>query len=241
MTLPRKIGILGGMGPEATVELMQRIIRLTSVRKDDDHIPMVVDNNPQVPSRIDALIYGTGTDPGPVLARMAGDLEASGADALVLPCNTAHHYAASITGQVKIPFLNMVELTCAEIAAATGTGRVIGILASPAVRFSGVFARQLAKVGLTAIYPKDESSLLQLVQDIKSSGPTQTSRNRFANFAAELRDCGADGLIVGCSEFSLIADEANTSVPVVDSLDVLARAAHKFATAQQIPIEKACP
>src|SRR5579872_2815690 len=87
------IGILGGMGPEATVDLMRRVIAATPARSDADHIHMIVDNNPKVPSRIAAIIETTGPDPAPELIRMAQSLERAGADALAMPCNTAHAYA----------------------------------------------------------------------------------------------------------------------------------------------------
>ncbi len=105
------VGVVGGMGPEATVELMRRVIRATPARDDADHIHMIVDNNPKVPSRIKALIEGTGEDPGPTLAAMARGLEAAGADFLVIPCNTAHHYLPVIRTAVSIPVLDMIALT----------------------------------------------------------------------------------------------------------------------------------
>ena len=92
------IGILGGMGPAATVELMSRIIRQTPAKDDRDHLRMLVDNNPKVPSRIEAIIEGTGADPLPELQRMAQGLEAAGADFLIMACNTAHHYHAESGG-----------------------------------------------------------------------------------------------------------------------------------------------
>src|ERR1700723_4357749 len=88
----RIVGIIGGMGPEATVDLMRRVIAATPARDDADHIHLLVDNNPKVPSRIAALIDGTGCDPAPALCEMAKGLEAQGADFLVIPCNTAHYY-----------------------------------------------------------------------------------------------------------------------------------------------------
>lgn len=84
------------MGPEATMLLMARVVAMTAAGDDRDHVPMVIDNNTQVPSRIKALIENTGDDPGPVLASMARKLEAYGAEALAMPCNTAHHYASVI-------------------------------------------------------------------------------------------------------------------------------------------------
>lgn len=94
------VGVLGGMGPEATVELMQRVIRATPARDDADHVRMIVDNNPKVPSRIAALIERRGDDPAPVIADMARGLEAAGADFLVIACNTAHHYLPTIRAAV---------------------------------------------------------------------------------------------------------------------------------------------
>ena len=90
----RTVGILGGMGPEATILLMQRVLAAVPAQDDGDHIPLIVHQNPQVPSRIRRLIEGAGEDPAPVLIRMARDLQAAGAEALAMPCNTAHAYAA---------------------------------------------------------------------------------------------------------------------------------------------------
>ena len=93
MTRLRRIGVLGGMGPEATVALLQRVQGGVLARDDADHVPLLVDLNPQVPSRIKHLIEKTGPNPGPVIADMAARLETAGAEALILPCNTAHHYS----------------------------------------------------------------------------------------------------------------------------------------------------
>ena len=96
MRTPRTIGILGGMGPAATVLMMQRIIAAVPAEDDRGHIPLLVDSNTQVPSRIAALIEGTGADPTPELIRMARRLEAAGAEGLAIACNTAHHYVPRI-------------------------------------------------------------------------------------------------------------------------------------------------
>ncbi|MFW6037888.1 MAG: aspartate/glutamate racemase family protein, partial [Desulfonatronovibrio sp.] len=103
-------GILGGMGPEATVDLMNRVIKATPAKDDEDHIRMVVDNNPKVPSRIKALIQGDGSSPGPCLREMARKLESWGVDFLAMPCNTAHFYHQEIQEAVSIPVLDMISL-----------------------------------------------------------------------------------------------------------------------------------
>src|SRR5690606_12563971 len=94
------VGIIGGMGPEARVDLMRRIINATPVEDDADHIRMLVDNNPKVPARIKAISDGTGESPAPCLIEMAQGLERQGADFLVIPCNTAHHYYEEVASSV---------------------------------------------------------------------------------------------------------------------------------------------
>ena len=133
----RPVGILGGMGPEATILLMQKVLGAVPAQDDADHVPLIVHQNPQVPSRIAALIEGGDTDPGPALSGMARDLAAAGAQALAMPCNTAHHYAPVVDAATDLPFINMISLTASALAA-SGAQR-IGMLASPATRKVGVF------------------------------------------------------------------------------------------------------
>ncbi len=132
----KTVGIIGGMGPEATILLMQKCLDATDAKDDADHIPLIVHQNPQVPSRIAALIEGTDDDPAPVLRSMAIDLERAGAQALAMPCNTAHHYASAAAGE-SLPFLHMIDLTADKLKN-LGANR-IGMLASPATRISRGF------------------------------------------------------------------------------------------------------
>lgn len=229
MTLPRRIGILGGMGPEATVELMARLIAATPAVDDADHIPLVVDMNPQVPSRIARLIEGRGEDPGPVLAEMARRLESAGAEALAMPCNTAHHYAAVIREAVAIPFIDMVALSVERAVAGGGEGARIGVLGSPALRQIGIFDAALADQGATSVYPADQPALLAAIREIKRSGPTPAS---IAVLAAAREDTEAQGAaiqLVACTEFSLIAKAAAGGTAMIDTLDMLVEAIIGFA------------
>jgi aspartate racemase len=185
---PRRIGILGGMGPEATVLLMQRLIAATPARDDADHIPLIVDQNTQVPSRIAYLIEGRGEDPGPVLAAMARQLEAAGAEALAMPCNTAHHFAPAIRAAVTVPFIDMVALSAGRAATLAGPGGRIGILASPAVRRVALFDAPFAAAGLTPVYAADEAATLATIRRIKSEGATDAARAGLAAASAALQD-----------------------------------------------------
>lgn len=223
----KTVGILGGMGPEATILLMQKVMAAVPARDDADHVPLIVHQNPQVPSRIKALIEGTGEDPGPTLARMARDLQAAGAQALAMPCNTAHHYAPAVVTATPLPFLNMLDLTV-EALASQGARR-IGMLASPATRFAGVFSAPFAAHGLTPVYLPDDSRLLALIRAVKASEMPSTLKARLNQEAEALLTQGADHLLVACTELSLMTDALPRTAPYTDSLDCLTRAIASFA------------
>ncbi len=227
------VGILGGMGPEATILLQQRLLATVQATDDADHLPLLIDMNPQVPSRIAHLIEGTGIDPSSVLADMAQRLEAAGATALAMPCNTAHHYAPQIAAAVSIPFLNMVDLSVARAADSLGAGAAIGMLASPAVRLAGVFDAALARAGFSALWPVDTDRMLAAIRLIKAHGATPEAREILSHAATELTDRGASMLFIACSEFSLLAPSLPATAPIIDTIDVLADAIHAHFQMQQ--------
>jgi len=228
-TPPRRVGILGGLGPEATVLLMQKVIAAVPARDDSDHVPLIVDQNPQVPSRIRHLIEGTGEDPTPVLVEMARRLEGAGAEALAMPCNTAHHYASAIAGAVDVPFIDMVALSAEEACTRAASGGRIGILASPATRRIGLFDKVLAPAGLTAVYPEDEEAMLTAIRRLKAEGPGPAPRETLAAASAELVSRGARVQMVACTEFSLIISAAAPEAEVFDTLDLLVEAIVAFS------------
>lgn len=230
--MPRRVGVLGGMGPQATVLLMSKIIVAVPAADDRDHVPLIVDQNPQVPSRIARLIEGTGEDPAPVLATMARRLEAAGAEALAMPCNTAHHFAPAITAAVTIPLLDMVTLSVAHAARLAGPDGRVGVLASPALRRIGLFDGRLAQAGLTAVYPDDEDALLGAIRRIKAGDADAEARAALQRASAQLVAAGVATQMIACTEFSLIADSAAEGARAFDTLDVLVGAIVDFSLAR---------
>ena len=226
---PRRVGILGGMGPQATVLLMSRLIAAVPARDDADHIPLIVDQNPQVPSRIRFLIEGRGEDPGPTLAAMARRLEAAGAEALAMPCNTAHHFAGAIRGASGLPFLDMVAASVTQARALAGEGGSVGILGSPALRRIGILDRAFAGTGLTPLWPTDEAPMLEAIRTIKAHGATDSAQAAVRAASADLLRKGARVQLVACTEFSLIAEPTVAEALSLDTLDVLVRQIRDFA------------
>lgn len=231
MTAPvrRPVGILGGMGPEATVLLMQRVIAAVPAQDDADHVPLLVDQNPQVPSRIRHLIEGTGEDPGPVLAGMAARLEGAGAQAIAMPCNTAHHFAPAIRRAISVPFIDMVAEATAMARQMAGAGGRIGLLASPAVRRTQLFEPVFARAELTPVYLADDDALLAVIRRVKADGPSRAARDGLTEASARLAGEGAGIQMIACTEFSLIADAVAPEAQAFDTLDCLVRAIVGFA------------
>ena len=207
------VGILGGMGPEATILLMQRLLRAVPAHDDADHIPLIVHQNPAVPSRIARLIHSTGEDPGPVLDAMARGLEAAGAQALAMPCNTAHAYAPQIIAATPLPFLDMRVATVAALP----QGR-IGMLASPALRLTGAFDATFNCAGIEPVWPVDEAPVLALIRRVKAGYSGDPERDALARAAEDIA-LRCDHLLVACTELSLLTKAI--SAPFTDSLDCL--------------------
>lgn len=225
-------GIIGGMGPEATVDFMRRVIAKTPAQDDKDHLHLLVDNNPKIPSRIAAIIEGTGQDPAPMLCKMAQGLEAQGADFLVIPCNTAHYYLEKIARSVRIPLLDMVDLSAKALLAADPRPRRVGMLASPAVRMVGLYDRQFARAGLVPVYPdrQQESELLTVIKAVKAGQLNSEHRWSYARIAKSISESRADAFLVACTELSVIGPPDGIAAPVLDTLDVLVDATIATAT-----------
>lgn len=225
------VGIIGGMGPEATVDLMDRIIKNTPAQDDIDHIRCIVDNNPKIPSRIKALLEGSGENPGPVMAEMARRLEVWGADFLCIPCNTAHNYYDYVKNAVSIPVLNLIDLTAQASLGYLRRGRRIGILASPAVRLTKLYSKAFEAYQVTSVYPDEETEklLLDLIKSIKAGYTGDNEKHTLAAVADTLVGQQVDAIILACTELGIIARGMDFGVPVIDAAEILAKHVIKMA------------
>jgi aspartate racemase len=215
------LGIIGGMGPAATLDFMRRILERTPARDDADHIHMLVESNPRIPSRIAHLIERTGADPTAELVRVARNLEAGGATLLAMPCNTAHNYAAAIRGAVSIPLLDMVELTVGRVATLISPSATrVGLLASSAVLLTRIYDEALERQSRRVVAPAGQAKLMELIRGVKAGRAGPAEREALATVATALA-AQSDCIVIACTELSLLAGALPDRVPVVDSLDVL--------------------
>lgn len=223
----RIMGVLGGMGPQATIEFMKRVMNHTNAHDDIDHLRMIVDSNPKVPSRIAAIIEKKGGEPGVVLAEMAKGLEAAGAQFLVITCNTAHYYLEDIRAAASIPVLNVIQLSAAKLSQALGKKAKIGVLASPAIQQIALFEKTFHQYDLSLAYPdpKEQENLLAIIRAVKAGALSQAEQKAYEQIAKSLLDNhGVKGIIVACTELSLLPLPRRKTL-IIDTLDVLVEAA----------------
>ncbi len=219
----RTVGVIGGMGPAATVHFMGRVMALTPASADQDHVRLIVDNNGAIPDR-NAALRGEGVSPGPVLAGMALGLERAGAQLLVMPCNTAHAFAADIRVATGLPFIDLIEAACDEALA--GGARRLGVLAAEGCRLAGLYPAALARRGAEAVMSADADQVrfMQLLYRIKAGDVGPEVRGGMKHLAGALMAAGAEALIAGCTEVPLVLGPGDVAVPLIDSIDALARA-----------------
>lgn len=218
------IGILGGMGPAATAELFRRIVLKTPAQCDQDHIPIVIDNNPQIPDR-GLFILNGGPDPRPALCRSARKLERMGASFIAMPCNTAHVFLPYLQKAVRIPFIDMIAETARSI-----TEPVVGLLATETTVRTQLYHDACEPHGIEVLTPcsDDQARVMEIIYAIKGGRFDLEMKRDLRAIAARLRERGAQALVVGCTELSLVIDQDDFDGPVYDALDILARVAvHK--------------
>jgi len=223
------IGILGGMGPEATLNCFEKIIRNTPAQSDPDHLPVIIINNPRVPDRIRAILEN-GPSPLPALIEGCSSLKKAGADFVIIPCVTAHYFLNELQENVELPIISIVDAVIEHIHNHHPQLKKIGLLATSVTIKSRIFQNSLTASGIETVVcsEKVQQRVIAAIHDIKSN---RTSRSREAithdltKVAGHLVERGAQGIIAACTEIPLALTQADVTVPYFDSLLILARAA----------------
>jgi aspartate racemase len=216
------------MGPAATLALYKRILALTSAERDQDHLHVIIDSNPKIPDRT-AAILGKGESPLPMMTEGARSLERAGAHFIVIPCNTAHHWLAELRDAVSIPIIDMVSETAAEVAGYTPPFQKVALLATTGTIETALYQQTLAEKGITVLVPtmQEQDAIMDVIHRIK--GKDHVVKGQILPVVQSLLDQGAQGLILGCTELSLVVEEGDLRCPLFDPLAVLARRAVEWA------------
>lgn len=218
------VGVLGGLGPAATAVFLDLLVRLTDAPTDQDHLDAIVLQHSSTPDRTASILDPAAPDPGPVLARDAGRLAALGVELLVLPCNTAHHFADRIEAASNVPLISIVSETARTAVARTRAP--IGVFATEGNMTAGIYQHAIEAAGGSILVPGPDlqSDVNTLIYDqVKAGQPVDLAL--FERCIQEMHRLGAEIVVLGCTELSVIYDRYGFTgrADLVDSLDVLAR------------------
>ena len=214
------LGILGGLGPMATVYFYEMLTSRTSAETDQEHIDIVISSHATTPDRSAFITGKSSENPLPVMIEEANKLVGYGADILVMPCNTAHYFYDELAKTVPVPFINIMAETvkkCKELGY-----KKLGILATEGTARSGAYNQVCERYGVECAVPSDEKQKLLMdviFNDIKKG--KRANMEHFNLVCEELESVGCDVLVLGCTELSLIKKEENLGEKFVDSLEAL--------------------
>ena len=218
------LGVIGGLGPIATSHFMELVIRMTDAQTDQQHLDMIIYNFPSIPDRTGYILDHSKASPMPRMIQIGQALARQGAEYIAIPCVTAHYFFPELEAGIPLPIINGVEETVAHLKE-NGIERA-GIMATDGTVSARIFHRALEQAGITPLCPsparqRDVMSLIY--EDIKAGRPADM--DRFRQVGSELRDMGAQAVILGCTELSLIKRDYPIGSGYLDVMDVLAQRA----------------
>ena len=216
----KTVGVLGGMGPKATMYFSNLVIETTKALKDQDHINMLIYNHAEIPDRTDFLLGKSNDNPIPYLISDAKMLERSGCDFLVLTCNTSHFAYDDIVKEIKIPLINMPYEVC-KIINNNHKIKKVGLMATVGTIKAGVYERFLKK---EMYHASDElnNEVMHLIYDKVKKGK-KVGKEEFFNVLNKYFNDGCDLVIMGCTELSVIIKDNNLydDERIIDAMKVL--------------------
>jgi len=239
---PFKLGLIGGLGPAATVDLYDKIVKATPAKNDQEHFKVVIEQNPQIDDRTACLLNG-GPDPTIAMYNCAKRLERDGCDYIIIPCNTAHAFLPRMLRHLNVPFIDMQQTMLDEIKAKFGDNARVGLMATSGTIATGIYSKKAEKMGMKMYTPDEDhqQSVMKAIYGPKgakagyTTGECYDDLYRGAEYLVKTYDCNV--LILGCTELPLIFHEtddfevAGKKVAIVDPTATLARKCVQIAQA----------
>lgn len=218
----RTLGVIGGLGPMATAVFMQMVIEMTEAGTDQEHIEMIIYDCPSIPDRTSYIVGQSLKNPEPYMAEVGNKLVGSGADVIAIPCVTAGYFYEQLSREIPIPIINVIEETAEYLVRQEVS--TVGIMATDGTIQSGLFQRTLQSRGVKVILPekKAQKDVMHLIyRNVKATKPIEMER--FVCVSDELRGKGAQVIILGCTELSMIKRDEQIGAGYLDVMQILAK------------------
>lgn len=225
----KAVGILGGMGPEATALIYQKIVKLTDAEKDQDHIRALIYSNSQIPNRVEAILSNRVAEVTEHLQESAKILERSGADFIVIACNTAHFWIEEIRSAVDIPVLDMVEETALFLAHQPDQIRKVGLIGSPGMIVADIYPKKFSRFGIEVAYPSPPMQDLsnEIITRLKSGNSFADLKNKSESLISWFKNQNVEKVILGCTELPILFNSADPYF--IDPVEIISRMSIRLA------------
>lgn len=219
------LGVLGGMGPLATADFMRKLVEATPAAQDQDHMPVFVHSVPQIPDRSAAYLAGSDA-PWPYLLAGLRTLETVGADAIAIPCNTAHLWYPRLSEATRLEVLHIGKATSSAVTSHPNGLKRVGLMATSATIQGRIYHEALEAAGVEIICPTadDQSGLVMAGIAAVKGADLAKAKSLLKASAAHLINEGADGIILGCTELPLVLSGNDFNVPLFDTTHLLVKA-----------------
>jgi aspartate racemase len=224
----RAIGIVGGMGPEATLDLFYKILKNTPAETDQEHIHLIIDNNTKIPDRT-SFILGKGENPFPYILKSAKMLEGDGVSAICMPCNTSHYFEGELVKNLTVPFISIIKSVIGTLKDEYRNAGSVGIIATVGTLKTKVYEEPLMQEGYAVILPEDplEEKIMNMIYSVKS-GRLKENTRELEDILDWFKEKGCDVVIAGCTEIPLLIPYIKPVLPVIDSTLALAKKIIEF-------------
>lgn len=219
------LGVLGGVGPLATIYFADLVVKMTDAKTDQEHIAMVILNHSSIPDRTEYIMDKSKPNPLPVMINDAKMLEEDNCDYIVIPCNTAHYFYDEIQKSVSVPIINILEETVKYCEKTIPNIKKIGVLATDGTIISQAYQNIIEKHGLECVIPDDDDqrSVMDIIYNQVKAGK-QVDIFEFHRIIGNLKKSGCDAIVLGCTELSIIKKDFDINrEDIVDSMECLAR------------------
>lgn len=237
------VGVIGGMGPKATTDFMNKVIALTPAKNDQEHIKMIVYVDPEIPDRTEAIV-GKGESPQQKLVGAVKFLEDAGVDFIVIPCVTAHVWFRDMQSSITVQILNIVDLTLEKIKKEFKKVKRIGLLSTTGTLQSKLFEKVFELEGYSIIVPQEDVQkdyVMKGIDEIKTGKAPEKVTPLFVHAHDDLMSKGVDIIILACTEIPLSLKQADARVPLIDVNEVLAEATVQHASGRLASLRSANP
>ena len=216
------LGVIGGMGPIATSFFMELVIKMTDASTDQDHLDMIIYNIPSIPDRTSYILDHSKKSPLPVILDIAEKLEEQGVEFLAMPCCTAHYFQEELEKSLHKPFVNIIRATVHYLKERGITK--VGVMATDGTMNTGLFRKELEENDMQIVCPSPERQkdvMHVIYQNVKANRPVEM--DRFRSVGNELKENGAEAIILGCTELSLVKRDYDIGPGYIDAMEVLAQ------------------